>query len=86
MKCIGKIGGTKAVYGHFIERPENLQGTAEGVIEIQTPGLARWIWCRGDCVLGGRGDGDGCATEGTEFSSDNVYGTIRARLFTYGKS
>jgi len=53
VKCIGKIGGTKAVYGHFIERPENLQGTAEGVIEIQTPGLARWIWCRDDCVFGG---------------------------------
>ena len=34
MKFIGKIGGTKAVYGHFIERPENLQGTAEGVIGI----------------------------------------------------
>jgi hypothetical protein len=32
VKFIGKIGGTKAVYGHFIERPENLQGAAEGVI------------------------------------------------------
>ncbi len=25
VKFIGEIGGTNAVYGHFIERPENLQ-------------------------------------------------------------
>jgi hypothetical protein len=29
VKSIGEIGGTNAVYAHFIERPENLQGTAE---------------------------------------------------------
>ena len=67
MKCIGKIGGTNAVYGHFIERPENLQGTAEGVIGIQALGLVRWLWCGGGCALGGQGDGDGYSTEGTEF-------------------
>ena len=85
MKCIGKIGGTNAVYGHFIERPENLQGTAEGVIGIQALGLVRWLWCRGGCALGGQGDGDGYSTEGTEFPRDNVCGTIRSRSFPYGK-
>jgi len=43
VKFIGKIDGTKAVYRHFIERPENLQGTAEEVIGIKTLGLVRWL-------------------------------------------
>jgi hypothetical protein len=29
VKSIGEIGGTNAVNAHFIEWPENLQGTAE---------------------------------------------------------
>ena len=85
VKFIGKIGGTKAVLIHFIERSENLQGTAEGVIGINALALVHWLWCRGDYVLGWRGDGDGCSTEGNEFPRDNVCGTIRSRPFPCGK-
>jgi hypothetical protein len=73
VKFIGKIGRTKAVYGHFIERLENLQAWLEGVAS-----LVQWIWCRGDCAL----DGRGCSTVGTEFPCDNICGTIRSRSFS----
>lgn len=36
MKSIGEIGGSNAVYVHFIERPENLQGTAECAIRVNS--------------------------------------------------
>lgn len=36
MKSIGEIGGSNAVYVHFIERPENLQGTAEWAVGVNS--------------------------------------------------
>ena len=36
MKSIGENGGSNAVYAHFIERPENLQVTAECAIEVNS--------------------------------------------------
>jgi len=36
VKSIGEIGGSNAVYAHFIERPENLQGTAECAMRVNS--------------------------------------------------
>lgn len=53
MKSIGENGGSNAVYAHFIERPVNLQGTAEramgvnslAVIQLEhNLGLALRLW------------------------------------------
>jgi hypothetical protein len=66
VKFIGEIGGTNAVYTHFIERPENLQGTAECAIG-SIPSLLSSRRSAAVTVLWmGEEVGHGCSTEGAE--------------------
>ncbi|HZC81355.1 MAG TPA: hypothetical protein VE222_06485, partial [Nitrospiraceae bacterium] len=75
----------KAVYGHFIERPENLQGTAEGVIGINVRACIQWLWWRRDCVLGRRRDGAWMFDSRYRIPSCQDRGTIRPLLLLYGR-
>jgi hypothetical protein len=57
VKFIGEIGGTNAVYAHFIERPGNLQGMAYCAIGVNSLALILSSQCCGECALDGRGGG-----------------------------